>query len=178
MRLGITGYAGAGKDAVADLLVENHGFVKINMSDALHDAMLALDPIINIDGTRYCELIYRWGYVEAKRDPEVRMLLQRLGTEVGRALDQNIWVKAVNRKAQGLDRVVTTGIRFPNEVEPLDVLVWVDRPGVGPINDHPSDDLSRITSRADYVLVNDGDLEYLEEAVEDLANWLGLENYQ
>ena len=36
----------SGKDTAADYLVAKHGFVKFQFSEPLHDAMMALDPIV------------------------------------------------------------------------------------------------------------------------------------
>lgn len=141
----------AGKDAVGDYLESSHGFVKMGMSDALNEALLALNPWIDIEVTtdhgdttvtlvsteRYQDLHDRVGYVEAKKNPEVRRLLQVLGTEVGRdMIDQDVWVKIAEKKildlwSQGRD-VVITAIRFPNELDMVRRLgginAWIERP--------------------------------------------------
>lgn len=46
--VGLGGLKGSGKDTVADYLVKNYGFVKMGMSDPLHEAMLKLDPQIYV----------------------------------------------------------------------------------------------------------------------------------
>src|SRR5690606_11700148 len=117
--IGVGGLLTAGKDVFADRLVEEHGFVKLGMSDILAEALYALNPIVTYskgesrdypDGplgkpgktthTVYLlsyqdylkDIYYNTGfegqaaYVEAKKHPEVRRLLQALGTEVGRNL--------------------------------------------------------------------------------------------
>lgn len=138
----------AGKDAIGDYLVEKHDFVKLGMSDALNEALLALDPYILTSYTanngtvhehveRYSSLYARVGYVEAKTNPEVRRLLQKLGTEVGREMiDPDVWVNIAQKKilehwASGKD-VVITAMRFPNELEMVKrlggVAAWVERP--------------------------------------------------
>lgn len=138
--IGLGGKLRSGKDTVADYLVHEYGFVKLGMSDALSEALLTLDPIVEVgEGhmTRYKGLIERVGYVEAKKSPEVRRLLQRLGTEVGRKmLGEDTWVKPALDKithwwGEGKP-VVLTGIRYPNEIEMIHdlggVSVYVDRP--------------------------------------------------
>lgn len=192
MRIGITGYARAGKDEVAKVLVNEYGFTKVNMSDALHEAMMALNPIVHgvafeeygdqcqpdhlaVRQFRYNDAIRSVGYDEAKDTfPEVRELLQRLGTEVGRALDPNIWVNALNKRCEGITRVVTTGIRFPNEVDPLDVLIGVFRPGVGPVNEHASDQIDDIMMLADYTINNNGTLDNLADMTRLTMRRVGL----
>lgn len=142
--VGLGGLLASGKDAVADHLVDKHGFVKLNMSEPLHEAMLALDPYVAAvpdcptPGSiiRYSELVQRVGYTEAKTWPEVRALLQRLGTDVGRNMfGENVWTDIAARKidaltAEGRD-VVITGLRFHNELEMVaqrGTTVWVSRP--------------------------------------------------
>lgn len=138
----------SGKDTVADHLVDAHGFVKMGMSDVLNEALLKLNPWIPketlgpVVGTtvtsleRYQTLHDRVGYVEAKKNSEVRRLLQVLGTEVGREMiDPNVWVDMARRDIEGyLDSgrsVVITAVRFPNEIEMIRALggttVWIER---------------------------------------------------
>lgn len=156
MRLGISGYATAGKDEVATVF-EDHGFVRIGMSDALNNYLCILDPIIHPD-ERYSDYVEEHGYVRAKEHPEVRRLLQVFGTEVGRRIDNDMWVVEMLKLAAQYDNTVTTGIRFMNERSAMDKLIHVHRPGVGPLNDHASEDLSDLIDTADYTIVNDGTL--------------------
>ena len=144
--IGLGGKLRSGKDALADYLEWEHGYVKMGMSDALNEALLKLNPIIPTG--KYWEsgyehhMTYRdyhraHGYVEAKKNPEVRRLLQILGTEVGREMiDPDVWVNMAEKKiraywAEG-KRVVITAMRFPNEIEMLNrlggVSVWIERP--------------------------------------------------
>ena len=134
---GIGGKLASGKDTVADHLVEKYGFVKLGMSDPLNEALIALDPWIpyntradrgrylSADSIRYSELLDVNGYTAAKRNPEVRRLLQVLGTEVGRKMiGENTWTDIALRKIAALRDagrpVVITGIRFPNELAMID----------------------------------------------------------
>lgn len=144
--IGLGGYLRSGKDAVGDYLYSDYGFTKMGMSDALHEDMLKLNPWIPTNAvelgdmaqgtlTRYGELVAQVGYVQAKLNPEVRRLLQVLGTEVGRNHDEDIWVKAAEKKIIALRAegkpVVLTAVRFPNEVEMIErlggITMWIDR---------------------------------------------------
>lgn len=127
--IGIGGYATAGKDAVADVLVEKFGFVKIYMSKPIREALLKLNPFVrlkleeetiyaraleksgieywNIDHSTlhipYCELDELLGYEGSKRIEGVRRLQQVLGTEVGRdMIDPDIWVNIARRDIRNL----------------------------------------------------------------------------
>lgn len=203
MVIGLGGSLRAGKDAVADHLVTKHGFVKIGMSDPLHEAMLALDPVIDADynvtsdmsfagnvietvavtTTSYSELVQMEGYTEAKRHPEVRRLLQKFGTEVGRnLLGENVWVDIARRRIQELvdggKSVVLTGVRFPNEAQIFERLkradtltAWIERVG----SEHPSlgsHASEHGVTQGDFecVIDNDGTLEDLYDRTDSLLN--------
>lgn len=192
--IGLGGRLRSGKDVVADRLVEKHGYVKLGMSDALHEAMLALDPLIVTyegaggiyDWDNYSDLVAKIGYVEAKKNPYVRAYLQRLGTDVGRnLLGENVWVDMMARKIddhRGAGHpVVVTGIRFPNELQMVAELggwtTWINRPTAGhefipghdmSITQHSSENSVR---EGDFMVIiqNDGSLEQLYEKADGLA---------
>lgn len=178
--IGLGGRLRAGKDAVADHLVSEHGFVKLGMSDALHEALLAIDPIIGGECERYSELVGRLGYVEAKKNPEVRRLLQALGTEVGRnMIGEDVWSTITAGKVVSLLRqdlpVVVTGIRFPNELAMIRQLAgacwWVERETEAPsavTAGHASEN-SVTAALFDRVIHNDGSLADLYRKVDELT---------
>lgn len=171
--LGIGGYALSGKDALADFLEADFGYYRTFMSKPLLEALQIINPYI---GTylRFNELIESVGYTEAKKQHEVRRLLQVFATDFGRSMiDDDIWVNLVNREiaASNAERVAITGIRFKNELKYIKALggttVWVSRPGFGPINGHLSE-ASVVQSDFDVVISNDGSLTDLRIA----AAWL------
>lgn len=177
MIIALSGYASAGKDTVADVLVKERGFVKYSWADTLRLAAWALNPIVDmaLDGKpiRYQDAIELVGYTEAKvQFPEVRLVLQRLGTEVGRNLiSDTVWVDAtLSRIAreQGPDAdIVIADTRFLNEADavkrlsPDNLVVRVTRPGVGPESDHPSE-TSLDTYDFDFFFDNYGDMGQIE----------------
>lgn len=169
MRVGVCGYAMSGKDVAASALVERRGFVKVNMSDALMRDLLILDPLIDTGGVaaRLSSLIESHGFEGAKAMfPDFRRMLQIYGTEVWRTIDEDTWVNRAAREAARHERVVTTGIRFPNELVGIDALVHVERPGVGPVNDHVSDTgIGDVIRLAQFHLVNDSTPEALGDAM-------------
>jgi hypothetical protein len=173
MLIALSGYAGAGKDSFADVLVEDHGFKRYAWADTLRLAAEALNPIVGWDEDagsgpiRYKDALDTVGYVRAKElYPEFREVLQKLGTEVGRNLiDENVWVDAtlarVERECGEGEDIVFTDTRFPNEADAVRQMgghvVRVQRIGVEAVNDHPSE-----TSLDDYdfdaVIFNSGTL--------------------
>lgn len=184
MIIGLSGYGRAGKDSVADVLVERHRFQRVAFADKLRECAEALNPIVDVEfdadeskvPVRYLDAKERHGYNAAKEIyPEFRGTLQRLGTEVGRnILGGNIWVDATMNALDVERDYVITDCRFPNEAQAINraggLVVRVQRPGNGPANDHPSE-----TALDDYqfdgVINNDGTLEDLATRVEDFL-WL------
>lgn len=176
--IGIGGYAGTGKDAVATILEDSHGFYRTFMSQPLNAALCRLNPQVEVrpgEVFRYVDLIAQLGYTRAKELPEVRRLLQAMGTEVGRDMfGQTVWIDQLRNYLAAQkpdDDVVVTGIRFPNEarmiVELGGELWWVLRPGYGPVNSHSSDNTLTYED-FDRVVMNDGTLVDLEQSVAKL----------
>ena len=70
-------------------------------------------------------------------------------------------------------RVVTTGVRFLNERTGIDYLIYVERPGVGPINGHVSDaGMAEVIATANATIVNDGTVEELHDKIVTLVEGL------
>lgn len=188
--VGIGGKFSSGKDVIADRLVEVHGWAKLGMSDALADALYTLNPVvpwkIRVLGiplwtkhVRYQEVADRVGYVTAKTLPEVRRLLQVLGTEVGRdMIDVNVWTNIMVKRVQaltssGVPGIIVTGVRFLNERDALDDLGahlwWVIRPSLedGTNAGHTSENS---LSESDFgtVIWNDGTIDDLHNKVDSM----------
>lgn len=124
-----------------------------------------------------------------------RTLLQRLGTEVGRAVDPELWVRLFRRNVSKTEMLVGGGIindnlRFENEYDCCRdlgftvVYLWVSpetqarryrkmygRPPTASELSHASErDLPFIQSRADFVLDNDEDTTgYLHSALRRIS---------
>lgn len=198
MIISLSGYGGAGKDSLAEVLVEEHGFKQYAWADTLRLAASILNPVVGVylDGqlfdftddrdrvgwrstrvVRYNDAVEQDGYIAAKaKYPDLREFLQLLGTEVGRNLiSDNVWVDATFARIErecGLDAdIVITDTRFPNEADAIrqrgGYLVRVDRPGVGPVNEHPSE-TSLEGYKFDYYALNNGTLADLPYLASDL----------
>lgn len=112
--IGVCGKAGSGKDTIADILVKDHGFVKVAFADPLK---------------RICQEVFEftseqlWGPSEKRNEPDFRYLrhnfmdengdqvsdylspryaLQKLGTEWGRDCYPDIWIEYAMRVAKRL----------------------------------------------------------------------------
>lgn len=172
MIIGLMGYARSGKDTVADYLVRHHGFVKMAFADPMREALYRLSPLITIadmTGVPLKTAVDGLGWETVKADsPDVRELLQRMGTEVGREMfGEDFWVDYAMKKAEEHERVVFSDVRFQNEAKVVaksGVLWRVIRPNVGPVNNHISErDVDAV--KADFTILNDSTLEDLNKNI-------------
>lgn len=179
--VGLLGLASSGKDTVAGFLVAR-GWSRLAFADALKAVALDLDPMVDNLGTRLSRLVDTVGWDQAKANPEVRALLQRLGVAVREHVGESTWVDVVLRQMEAERRpVVVTDVRFPNEAKALRevgaTLAVLHRPGLEPPNDHPSERLAQDALACpdqygvSYVMVNGGDLGDLRHQAERLANY-------
>lgn len=182
--VGVGGRKGHGKDTFAGLLGED--WVVIGMSDPLYEAALKLNPpveLVSSPGTYiplgvYLDSFCGGDWTEAKKNPSVRVLLQRLGTDVVRDMvDEDAWVDIMRFRVECLLRegkkVAVTGIRFPNELAAIKRFggktVWVERPGVEDGDSHISEAAVAMQS-FDFVVNNSGSIEDLGKAARRVAD--------
>lgn len=124
MILGLTGAMRSGKDTVAAYLTEQYGFERLAFADALKGLALSVNPLIVTpvygDDWRLRDAVEEQGWDEAKKNPEVRRILQELGTGV-RGLSPHFWVDYLVEEIDDLDAagcdIVITDVRFPNEAD-------------------------------------------------------------
>lgn len=188
MLIGLNGDAGAGKNAVADHLVSQYGFKQYAFADAVRDVALAIDPIVatNSDSEpmRLSSFITEpsdWDW--AKREvPEVRRLLQVVGTEAGRrVLGENCWVDIVHKKIHAdwdgkpliFSHAVVTDLRFENEYDFIKenngIVIRIERannPHAIP-KTHASE---QYVPDADFLIENDGALSDLYMKIDDVVS--------
>lgn len=186
--IGLSGYAGSGKDEAAKVLVAG-GWRRDAFADRLRTFLYALNPLIpghvGAGNLRLANVVDAYGWDAAKRTfPEVRQLLQRCGTEAGRAvLGSEVWVDALMREFDPANEaLVVTDVRFPNEADAIrkagGVLVRIERPGVGP-NTAPDgsvhqSDVALDGYDFDVTVQNDGDVIDLHERLLSTALLINL----
>lgn len=176
MLIGLSGYARSGKDTVAEYLVAEHGFTRIAFADPMREALYRLNPLISIHDMTHVPLasaIDGMGWEEVKAaSADLRGLLQRMGTEVGRELfGQNFWVGQALARAARHENVVFSDVRFLNEANAIRNLngsvIRVTRPGTDPANSHTSE-----TSLDNYhfneTIVNDSSIEELHDKMNEI----------
>jgi hypothetical protein len=187
MLLAMSGLKGSGKDTVANIIVKEYGFTKIAFADALRQMCLIIDPVVTMqDGTVITTLssvVKGMGWDQAKRKiPEVRRLMQVIGTEAVRGLfGENTWITALHNRypdmADESARYIITDCRFDNEADFVHCLkgdiIWVDRPGL--LSDGHASESPALKERAQYILDNNETIEELEEDVRFLMCLRGID---
>jgi hypothetical protein len=136
--IGLVGYPRTGKDAIAQKLVEDHGFVRLAFGDSVKRLLLAIDPSYN-DNLDVLEKRKASGIYETREK------LQNLG-QVLRNFREDFWVDTLRKEFMELPEeasVIITDIRYQNEFHFVkDVggeVVGIERPGYGPVNAHESE---------------------------------------
>ena len=183
--IGLSGLAGSGKTAVAKILVQNHGFVRIRFADTIKKMLRTL--LVESGCTEEEAVASTDGYLKETKSRHLnwqtpRHALQTLGTEWGRdCIHRNIWADLTGRTAVRLlaegKSVVIDDTRFPNEVDTLTelggVIVKVVRPEGVTLTDTAKKHISEQHQlHADKILVNRGSLEDLSVIVNDVLGEL------
>lgn len=114
--LGTAGPAGAGKDTVADYLVAHHGFIKLAFAGPLKEMLAVIGMPEPYDREKKEQPVPGFDFTW-------RQAAQFLGTEWGRGLDPDIWVKIIRMRIEHLEklrcgekaRIVLSDVRFENE---------------------------------------------------------------
>lgn len=174
--IGLTGYAGSGKDTLANILVEEYGFTRIAFADKIKEFLYDLNPGIGFDYLR--DIVDMSGWEQAKKDVLVREYLQNVGVSARNVFGEDFWVKqaiySANEKmldtpeSQRTGKWVYTDVRFHNEAEVIKEnggQIWrVKRNGVDPVNTHVSESEME-NYRVDQIFKNDGTVKDLRELV-------------
>lgn len=203
MIVGLSGFARSGKDTFAERLIEDHGFIRIAFADKLRDFLYALNPMVALEVPAPREnpidlsepvqweklhlqtVIDETGwdhYKETVYGPEIRRLLQRLGTEAGRqTLWDTIWIDAALKGLNEHQNYVITDARFLNEFEAIRwaaakqdhvcAIVRINRPGVEAANTHASELEALQYDQWDKIVTNGGTKEDLWAEADEVASW-------
>lgn len=170
--IGLTGQAGTGKDTVRQILTRKHDFYGLAFADPIR-AML--EKLLRETG-----IGTHWMHVrELKEQPidglgvSYRHMAQTLGTEWGRALRPDFWLRLATENLhahaeRGHSHFVISDVRFQNEVDWVRAhggVVWrVERQQAQPVRHHASE--SEIAQfDVDAVIANHGGLADLDAAV-------------
>jgi len=196
MLVGISGRAGAGKDAVGEVfMADPYRCRRHALATKMKQCALAIDPIVDVrhlncqEGStafvyvRLSDLISEVGPEQAKKHPEVRRLYQRIGTEMGReTLDEELWIKQLFAVARQKN-IVITDVRFVNELRAIQkrggFVFRVIRPDLEPLSEAEAKHISenQLTDDGDGLydgfIINDGTLADLPAKVAKALSELG-----
>jgi hypothetical protein len=189
MIIGLSGYAKSGKDTVAEIIREiqpEKWEIKKFSGKLKQIASILLgmpEHLFENQDFKSEMLGEEWwkNYGDFYHQTTVRDFLQLLGTDAIRnGLHTNAWVNALmaDYKPRKMDQYnpsnwIVTDVRFPNEAEAIKdrggVIIRIDRPGVEPVNAHPSE-IALDNWDFDYKIANVSDLVSLKQTVEVLLN--------
>lgn len=163
MIVAFTGGARSGKNTAAQVLVDNFGYELKSFAEPVKEALYKLNPLIpikvrmdnNPQYHRLQDVVTQMGWEEAKKWPEVRELLQRLGTDVCRNMfGENFWVDyaweiwdleytpgklRVISDARFDNEAIMVGQDFEIQTENKGIVVEIIRPGLEKVNNHASE---------------------------------------
>lgn len=195
--VGVSGRKQHGKDTTANILVEHFGFTRIAFADpikrlAMDIYDLSFDQVYGDEAAKET-VDPRWGV-------SPRHIFQRIGTEMGRSIHEDTWVRKTMRTIQEgyagqpvwlvdfqekafirrtfkpcqASRWVVPDCRFPNEADALHGaggrVVKVVRPWAGGIDSHTSETSVDLV-KEDHLIMNDRTLAALNERTHAMGQW-------
>lgn len=165
--VGVCGKAGCGKDTAANYLHTRFGYYQYQLARPIKDAICAM---FNLPYTIWHHDEKDWNLPGCHYSP--RMLAQTLGTEWGRNIDENMWVRQLaaayvqinnDGETQGREPgLVISDVRFDNEANWIQqqggVVIRIDRPdSKGNVRRHSSED-GVSEQCTDSIIDNDSDV--------------------
>lgn len=161
--------ARVGKDTAAEILVAEHGFVRIAFADALrafvYETFADVRRQVNVHGWEAAKVAV----------PGVRQTLIDVGNAARRNMGEDVWVDAVFRQFVLHGRYVIPDVRYPNEVKRIllvgGLVVKITRPGIEPGKDVADQALARFDGWS-AVVENDGTIDELAGKLAGLVEWL------
>lgn len=123
--IGINGFAGSGKDTVAEYFINEHGYQKFAMADAVKDVLAILfgwdRKMLQGDTPEsriWREQLDPWWTEKLGKPFSPRIAMQQIGTDLFRNhFNQDIWCMIIENKIlQCNNKVVITDLRFYNEL--------------------------------------------------------------
>lgn len=170
--VGLVGRARVGKDTAAEFLEDRHLLQQFAFANPLKDMLTSVFGDLFYDGDR--ESPIEW----LGKSP--RQLMQTLGTEWGRqCVHPDLWVLLAHQEWLACQRnlskgMVVSDVRFDNEArwikEQGGVLIEIRRREAEKVSAHLSE--VGILHRVDHVIRNDGTIDDLYAALDEVVSWL------
>lgn len=165
--VGISGKAHSGKDTVADILVEDYGFIKLTFADKLKKLV-----------RHYYKIPDKELWTDRKT-PEVRRILQGTGELLKGLEGEDFWIYELQKKLtyrsmqKGWNnRVVISDVRYENEKafveECSGITIRIDRPDREEIEFNPEHISEKGLENFEYIVVNDETLNHLKWKIKDI----------
>lgn len=175
--IAINGYAGTGKDTIAEILRRRCGAKCHAFADALRTIAGILNPIVAIEEggkkLRYNDAIKKYGYERCKKEiKDFRPFLVNLGKFCRENISPTIWMDIVlpefNDEDASTEQVrVYTDARNKNECDRAvgrgGLVIQVQRKGVGPADEWEANAVAEVIP--DVILYNNGTKAELEDMV-------------
>lgn len=172
--IGLTGTAGSGKDTVRRMLEDHHGYAGLAFADPIRAMLGALLAEAGAGPEWMTDRLLKEGTIPAI-GTSYRHLAQTLGTEWGRSVEPEFWLRIASAKLdamqdRGAKLIVISDVRFLNEsawVKLLGGEVWrVERPTAEAVRQHASELISHINP--DRIINNSGTVADLWKVVNDV----------
>jgi len=158
MRLAFGCQARVGKDSACTYLQDKYGGKVYHFSDTLYDILRYAQQAVGIPFSK-----------------DVKFL-QYVGTEWGRAIDPDIWIKTTMKQLDTCANAFIADVRFPNEIEMLKKngfkcirIIRDDRP-IDRNTAHPSETALLDYEGWDAVIVNNGSMEEFQRKLDQLVS--------
>ena len=102
-----------------------------------------------------------------------RKFMQLFGTEVGRTCNSSLWIEALHQRTACYDHVIITDVRFIEEANYCDYLIYIVRDNVSLEESHESEQQHiKLILKSDMRVYNNGDYSALATAAELVAKEL------
>lgn len=173
--IGLTGYAGSGKDTVREILERQHDYYGIALADPIRAMLRQLLAHSGETSTYITDRRLKEQAIPAL-GVSYRHLAQSLGTEWGRSMGQDFWTRIAESHIHDVralqfdcpQPVVVSDIRFLSEVgwvRKMGGVIWrVQRLNIDPVREHQSEtEVGHI--REDLVIHNNSGFDELAERV-------------
>ena len=184
--IGITGKAGSGKDTFAAFLIEalSNSGKRVFTDQLAAPIKMAVAGILDVDVSTIEERAFKEASLldNYELDTSPRKMLQTLGTEWGRGIDEEIWLKLLMPRLEeyeenGADYCIITDVRFSNEQEWFEnmggSLIHIHRPLAQEVAGHISE--SGLGQDSDYYVSNTAGLHSLNMEAKAIADEMMLE---
>ena len=166
--IGFAGKARSGKDTAGKYLVDEYQFLRYSFAQPLKDATKIMFHLTDKQIENKEKPAEPWG-----RSP--RELYQKVGTDIARNIDVNVWVKGADifRQENPGRSIVITDVRFSNEAFWIrshgGVVIFLESKTRG-IHEHTghSSENGLTGKDVDLIMENDGTIEAFHEKLEEM----------